>query len=66
MENNSSVARQVDAAKKQLEDWPDWMRKAGRLEGGEVSDADRKLQDWIDEAKVRETTSSESEENNKK
>ncbi len=45
MQNNSSVARQVEAAKKQLDTWPDWMRKVNRFEGAGISDAIRQLWD---------------------
>lgn len=41
MNLRSSVVKQVEAAKKQLEDWPDWMRKASRFEGADAPNVDR-------------------------
>lgn len=39
-----SVARQVELAKKQLETWPAWMKKAGRFEGSDVFHLNRQRQ----------------------
>ncbi len=63
MKNNSSVARQVEAAKKQLDAWPDWMRKAGRFEGADVSNADRQVQAGTGKVRSKDTSSSGSKEN---
>jgi hypothetical protein len=41
MKTNTSISRQVASAKKQLEAWPDWMRKSSRFEGSDASSNDR-------------------------
>lgn len=36
MANNTSLAHQVAFARRQLEEWPEWMKNAARFEGSDV------------------------------
>lgn len=60
-DNGRSVAKQVEAAKRQLESWPEWMRKAGRFEGADVGDSDRHIRSGSVEAATKDSVSSGSE-----
>lgn len=35
--NNAWLSKQIDAAKKNVDTWPNWMQKAARFEGGDIS-----------------------------
>jgi hypothetical protein len=62
MKTNTSIAKQVASAKKQLDAWPDWMRKSSRFEGSDASSDDRRGQTQATSGKKTAVEASTSEE----